>query len=89
MVLGNLSVNLHLGVICALQNMDWPFQFRFQNHLYANHLDQVELQLSRAELPLPQLLIKRKPDSLFDYQFEDFEFANYSFHPPIKAPIAV
>ena len=58
-------------------------------HLYANHLDQVELQLSRAELPLPQLLIKRKPDSLFDYKFDDFEFANYSFHPPIKAPIAV
>ena len=57
-------------------------------HLYANHLDQVELQLSRAELPLPQLLIKRTPDSLFDYQFEDFEFANYSFHPPIKAPSA-
>ena len=58
-------------------------------HLYANHLDQVELQLSRDELPLPQLQIKRKPDTLFDYRFDDFEFANYRFHPSIKAPIAV
>ncbi|GGE73179.1 thymidylate synthase [Massilia psychrophila] len=58
-------------------------------HLYANHLDQVELQLSRAELPLPQLLIKRRPDTLFDYRFDDFEIANYSAHPHIKAPVAV
>jgi thymidylate synthase len=58
-------------------------------HLYSNHLEQVELQLSREERPLPQLIIKRKPDSLFDYQFEDFEVAGYDPHPAIKAPVAV
>lgn len=58
-------------------------------HLYLNHLEQAETQLQRSPLPLPQLVIKRKPDSLYDYQFEDFEFMNYQSHPTIKAPIAV
>jgi thymidylate synthase len=58
-------------------------------HLYSNHLEQVELQLSRDERPLPQLVIKRKPDSLFDYRFEDFEVVGYDPHPGIKAPVAV
>jgi thymidylate synthase len=58
-------------------------------HLYLNHLEQVELQLARVPLPLPKLLIKRKPPSLFDYQFEDFELQNYQAHSAIKAPIAV
>ncbi len=58
-------------------------------HLYSNHLDQTRLQLTREPFPLPQLVIKRKPDSLFDYNFEDFEIANYQYHPSIKAPIAV
>lgn len=58
-------------------------------HLYSNHLEQVDLQLSRTTLPLPQLKIARKPDSLFDYCFDDFEFENYQFHPHIKAPVAV
>ena len=58
-------------------------------HLYLNHLEQARAQLQRDPLPLPQLLIKRKPASLFDYQFDDFEFINYQSHPAIKAPIAV
>jgi thymidylate synthase len=58
-------------------------------HLYSNHLEQAELQLSRTTYPLPQLNIKRKPDTLFDYKFEDFEILNYQSHPSIKAPIAV
>ncbi|CAM2782576.1 thymidylate synthase [Paenibacillus sediminis] len=58
-------------------------------HIYLNHLEQVKLQLTREPYPLPQLRIKRKPDSIFDYQFEDFEFVNYQSHPGIKAPIAV
>jgi len=58
-------------------------------HLYANHLEQADLQLSRAPFPLPKLVIKRKPDSLFDYRFEDFEFVDYQSHPGIKAPVAV
>jgi thymidylate synthase len=52
-------------------------------------MDQVETQLSRAPLPLPHLLIRRKPASLFDYAFEDFEIVGYAPHPPIKAPVAV
>ena len=58
-------------------------------HLYSNHLEQAQLQLSRQPFALPQLNIKRKPDSLFDYEFEDFEILNYHSHPSIKAPIAV
>ena len=58
-------------------------------HLYLNHLEQAEEQLSRKPLDLPRLAIKRRPDSIFDYQFEDFEILNYEFHPHIKAAIAV
>lgn len=58
-------------------------------HLYTNHLEQAKLQLTREPYPLPQLNIKRKPASIFDYQFEDFEIVNYQSHPGIKAPIAV
>ena len=58
-------------------------------HIYSNHRSQVALQLSRAPLPYPTLNIKRKPASIFDYQFEDFEFLDYLHHPAIKAPVAV
>ncbi len=58
-------------------------------HLYLNHLEQAKLQLARQPYSLPQLLIHRKPPSIFDYEFEDFEIANYQSHPSIKAPIAV
>ena len=58
-------------------------------HLYSNHIEQTRLQLAREPFPLPQLIIKRKRDSLFQYQFEDFQIANYQYHPSIKAPIAV
>jgi thymidylate synthase len=58
-------------------------------HLYANHFEQARLQLSREPLPLPRLEIKRRPASIFDYRFEDFEIVGYQSHPAIKAPIAV
>jgi thymidylate synthase len=58
-------------------------------HLYSNHFEQAKLQLSREPFPLPQLVIKRKPISIFEYEFEDFEIVNYQSHPSIKAPIAV
>jgi len=58
-------------------------------HLYLNHLEQVDLQLARVPLPLPKLVIKRRPPSLFDYKFEDFELQGYNAHAAIKAPIAV
>jgi thymidylate synthase len=58
-------------------------------HLYLNHLEQADLQLQREPLPLPGLRIRRRPASIFDYQYEDFEIVNYQFHPAIKAPVAV
>lgn len=58
-------------------------------HLYSNHLDQVQLQLSREPRPYPKLHIKRRPGSLFDYEYEDFEITDYNPHPHIKAPVAV
>lgn len=58
-------------------------------HIYLNHLEQVDLQLTRTPYPLPQLVIKRTPVSIFDYTFDDFEIVNYQAHPPIKAPVAV
>ena len=58
-------------------------------HLYVNHLEQADLQLSREPLPAPRLQLKRRPASLFEYQAEDIEFVNYQHHAPIKAPVAV
>ena len=58
-------------------------------HLYSNHMDQVSEQLSRTSFPLPTLNIRRKPDSIFDYRFEDFEIVGYQSHAAIKAPVAV
>ena len=58
-------------------------------HLYDNHMAQAELQLSREPRPYPKLVIKRRPASIFDYRFEDFEIAGYDPWPHIKAPVAV
>lgn len=58
-------------------------------HLYSNHYEQVELQLSREPRAYPKLHIKRKPASIFDYQLDDFEIVDYDPHPHIKAPVAV
>ena len=58
-------------------------------HLYANHLEQVDEQLSRVPLTLPKLVLTRRPPSISDYEFEDFQIVNYQHHPAIKAPVAV
>jgi thymidylate synthase len=58
-------------------------------HLYENHLEQAQLQITRTPLALPQLVIHRKPPAIFDYKFEDFEIVNYQFHPHIAAKVAV
>ena len=58
-------------------------------HLYTNHLEQTNEQLQREPLPLPRLAIKRRPDSIFDYRYEDFEILNYEAHPHIRAAVAV
>ncbi|MGI4981911.1 MAG: thymidylate synthase [Janthinobacterium lividum] len=58
-------------------------------HLYANHVEQAREQLSREPRGLPRLLIKRRPASIFDYRFDDFEILDYAPHPSIAAPIAI
>jgi thymidylate synthase len=58
-------------------------------HIYSNHMEQVHSLLRRTPYPLPRLEIKRTPPSIFEYEYEDFEFAGYRHHPAIKAPIAV
>lgn len=58
-------------------------------HIYSNHLEQVNLQLTRSPLPLPTLHLRRKADSLFEYVFEDIEVRDYQHHEAIKAPVAV
>jgi len=58
-------------------------------HLYLNHMEQAKEQLSREPYELPKLNIKRKPDSIYDYAYEDFELVNYQCHPHIKAPISI
>jgi thymidylate synthase len=58
-------------------------------HLYLNHLEQADLQLTRTPFPPPQLAIRRRPASMFEYRYEDFEFLNYLHHAPIRAAVAV
>jgi thymidylate synthase len=58
-------------------------------HLYSNHLEQTQLQLTRAPLPLPTLVIKRRPADIFSYAYDDFELVGYESHPHIKAPVAI
>jgi thymidylate synthase len=58
-------------------------------HLYLNHLEQVEAQLAREPYPLPKLVIRRRPPSLYEYRYDDFEIADYRHHPAIKAAVAV
>ncbi len=58
-------------------------------HIYLNHIEQVQQQLTRAPYPLPKLVMKRKPASIFDYHYEDFEMVGYQSHPHIAMPVAV
>lgn len=58
-------------------------------HIYLNHIEQVKLQLTREPRPLPKLILKRKPESIYDYKFEDFEIVGYDPHPHISAPVSI
>ncbi|AVB16998.1 MULTISPECIES: thymidylate synthase [Pseudomonas syringae group] len=58
-------------------------------HIYLNHIEQVKLQLTREPRPLPRLVFKRKPESIYDYKFEDFEIVGYDPHPHIPAPVSI
>src|SRR3546814_2732514 len=58
-------------------------------HIYKNHLEQVREQITRAPYPLPKMIIKRRPDSIDQYEYEDFELVGYEAHPHIKGAVAV
>ncbi len=58
-------------------------------HIYLNHLEQADLQLTREPRPLPRMKINAAVDSLFDFKYEDFEIVGYDPHPGIRAPVAV
>ncbi|MEG5265196.1 thymidylate synthase [Pseudomonas sp. JDS28PS106] len=58
-------------------------------HIYLNHIEQVKLQLTREPRQLPKLVLKRKPESIYDYKFEDFEIVGYDPHPHIPAPVSI
>ena len=77
-----------LAHVCGLKVGDFVHTFG-DTHLYKNHFEQAELQLSRSPGPLPELKILNQRNSLFDFEYEDFEVSNYVAAPGIKAPIAV
>ncbi|BCG08232.1 MULTISPECIES: thymidylate synthase [Buttiauxella] len=77
-----------MGQQCELEVGDFVWTGG-DTHLYSNHLEQTRLQLTREPRALPKLVINRKPESLFDYRFEDFEIEGYDPHPAIKAPVAI
>ena len=81
-------LTMMLAQVCGYQPGEFVHTFG-DAHLYNNHFEQARLQLSREPRPLPRLVIKRKPDSIFDYQFDDFEIQGYDPHPGIKAPVAI
>lgn len=74
--------------VCGLQLGDFVHTFG-DAHLYLNHLEQVDLQLSRSPLPLPSMEIRPHVDSIFDFTIDDFELAKYEAHPHIPAPISI
>ena len=74
--------------VCNLDVGDFVHTFG-DAHIYSNHTEQIELQLSRKPRKLPTLYIKRKVDSIFDFKFEDFEIINYDPHPHIKGIVSV
>ena len=66
-----------------------PLLYLAIDDLYSNHIEQARQQLERKPFPLPQLNIRHRPNTIFDYSYGDFEILNYQSHPSIKAPIAV
>lgn len=81
-------LTMMIAQVCKLQLGDFVHTFG-DAHLYSNHMGQVEEQLSRTPLPLPQIKLNPIIDNLFDFTIDDFELLNYQAHPHIKAPVAV
>ncbi|MBN1218143.1 MAG: thymidylate synthase [Anaerolineae bacterium] len=81
-------LTLMMAQVCHLQPGEFVHTFG-DTHLYLNHLEQAELQLSRSPYPLPQVRLNPEIKSIFDFAYQDFTLENYQHHPPIKADIAV
>lgn len=81
-------LTLMVAQVCHLQPGDFVHTFG-DVHIYNNHLEQVQLQLTRQPLPLPTMKLNAAVENIFDFRFEDFSLQNYQFHPAIKAPVAV
>lgn len=81
-------LTMMIAQVCNLKLGDFVHTFG-DVHIYSNHMDQVNLQLSREPKPLPQMKINPKVNNIFDFKFEDFELVGYDPHPAIKAPVAV
>ena len=81
-------LTMMLAQVCDLEQGDFVHTFG-DAHIYSNHFDQVELQLSRDFRPLPTMKINPEIKNLFDFTYDDFELVDYNPHPGIKAPIAV
>lgn len=81
-------LTMMVAQVCGLEPGDFVHTFG-DAHLYSNHLEQVQLQLSREPFPLPQMRMNPAVKDLFEFSFEDFELLNYQAHPAIKAPIAI
>jgi thymidylate synthase len=81
-------LTLMIAQVCGLRPGEFVHTFG-DAHLYSNHLDQVELQLSREPYPLPTMKLNPDVDDLFDFRYQDFDLQGYRCHPHIKAPVAV
>lgn len=81
-------LTLMIAQVCDMEPDEFVHSFG-DVHLYKNHFEQAELQLSRKPFPLPQMKLNEEVKNIFDFNFEDFELLNYESHPLIKAPVAV
>lgn len=81
-------LTLMMAQVCGLQPGEFIHTFG-DVHIYSNHMEQVQLQLSRQPLPLPTMKLNPAVKNIFDFTFEDFTLENYQHHPSIKAPVAV
>jgi thymidylate synthase len=81
-------LTMMIAQVCGLEPGEFVHSFG-DVHLYNNHFEQADLQLSRTPFPLPQIKINTAVKDIFDFTFEDFELLNYQSHPAIKAPVAV
>ena len=81
-------LTMMIAQVCDLEPGEFVHSFG-DVHLYKNHFEQAQLQLTRTPYPLPQMKINKSVKDIFDFKFEDFELINYESHPAIKAPVAV